>query len=31
MVQPLRVRPISWDEPELVSLATRPGTTPNRA
>ncbi len=29
--QPLRVRSIGWDEPELVPLATRPGTTPNRA
>ncbi|MDT5281599.1 MAG: hypothetical protein QOJ20_2794, partial [Mycobacterium sp.] len=22
---------VAWNEPELVSLATRPGTTPNRA
>ncbi|MCW2633523.1 MAG: hypothetical protein JWR88_2485, partial [Pseudonocardia sp.] len=29
--QPIRVRPVAWNEPELVSLATRPGTTPNRA
>jgi cell wall-associated NlpC family hydrolase len=27
----VRVRPVPWDFPELVPLATRPGTTPNRA
>jgi Cell wall-associated hydrolases (invasion-associated proteins) len=27
----VRVRPVPWDYPELVPLATRPGTTPNRA
>jgi cell wall-associated NlpC family hydrolase len=25
----VRVRPVPWDNPELVPLATRPGTTPN--
>jgi hypothetical protein len=29
--QPVRVRPFSFDEPELVPLATRPGTAPNAA
>lgn len=29
--QPVRTRPFSWDEPELVPLATRPGTAPNPA
>ncbi|MBA3905506.1 MAG: C40 family peptidase [Pseudonocardiales bacterium] len=29
--QPVRVRPVAWDYRELVPLATRPGTTPNRA
>jgi cell wall-associated NlpC family hydrolase len=27
----VRVRPVPWDYEELVPLATRPGTTPNRA
>ncbi len=27
----VRVRPVPWEYPELVPLATRPGTTPNRA
>jgi peptidoglycan DL-endopeptidase CwlO len=27
----VRVRPMNWDHRELVPLATRPGTTPNRA
>ncbi len=27
----VRVRPVPWDYKELVPLATRPGTTPNRA
>jgi cell wall-associated NlpC family hydrolase len=27
----VRVRPMIWDHRELVPLATRPGTTPNRA
>ncbi|MDN5751427.1 MAG: C40 family peptidase [Pseudonocardia sp.] len=27
----VRVRPVPWDHEELVPLATRPGTTPNRA
>jgi cell wall-associated NlpC family hydrolase len=27
----VRVRPVQWDHKELVPLATRPGTTPNRA
>jgi cell wall-associated NlpC family hydrolase len=27
----VRVRPVPWDYDELVPLATRPGTTPNRA
>ncbi|GAA1309772.1 C40 family peptidase [Pseudonocardia xinjiangensis] len=29
--QSVRVRPVPWDYAELVPLATRPGTTPNRA
>ena len=29
--QPVRVRPVSWNYEQLVPLATRPGTTPNRA
>ncbi len=29
--QPVRIRPLAWDEPELVPLATRPGTAPNPA
>jgi peptidoglycan DL-endopeptidase CwlO len=29
--KPVRVQPVSWDYRELVPLATRPGTTPNRA
>ncbi|OLT10353.1 hypothetical protein BJF78_29030 [Pseudonocardia sp. CNS-139] len=27
----VRVRPVNWNHEELVPLATRPGTTPNRA
>jgi cell wall-associated NlpC family hydrolase len=27
----VRVQPVRWDYRELVPLATRPGTTPNRA
>jgi cell wall-associated NlpC family hydrolase len=27
----VRVRPVPWNYSELVPLATRPGTTPNRA
>jgi hypothetical protein len=29
--QPVRVRPVPWNYEELVPLATRPGTAPNRA
>ena len=29
--QPVRTRPVDWDDPELVGLATRPGTAPNPA
>ena len=29
--RPVRVQPVPWDYRELVPLATRPGTTPNRA
>jgi cell wall-associated NlpC family hydrolase len=29
--KPVRVQPVPWDYRELVPLATRPGTTPNRA
>jgi cell wall-associated NlpC family hydrolase len=29
--QSVRVRPVPWNYAELVPLATRPGTTPNRA
>ena len=29
--QPVRVRPVPWNYGELVPLATRPGTMPNRA
>jgi len=29
--QPVRTAPLSWNEPELVPLATRPGTAPNSA
>ncbi len=29
--RPVRTRPVDWNDPELVSLATRPGTTPNPA
>jgi hypothetical protein len=29
--EPVRVRSVPWDYRELVPLATRPGTTPNRA
>ncbi|MGQ0483008.1 MAG: C40 family peptidase [Pseudonocardia sp.] len=28
---PVRTRPVDWDNPELVPLATRPGTAPNPA
>jgi cell wall-associated NlpC family hydrolase len=28
---PVRTRPVNWDDPELVPLATRPGTAPNPA
>jgi cell wall-associated NlpC family hydrolase len=28
---PVRTRPVDWSNPELVSLATRPGTSPNPA
>jgi len=30
-LQPVRVRPVPWNYDELVPLATRPGTNPNRA
>jgi cell wall-associated NlpC family hydrolase len=26
---PVRIRPVSWNDPELVPLATRPGTAAN--
>ena len=29
--QPVRTAPLSWNEPELVPLATRPGTAPHSA
>lgn len=29
--KPVRTRPVDWANPELVPLATRPGTTPNPA
>jgi cell wall-associated NlpC family hydrolase len=29
--QPVRTRKVDWNSPELVPLATRPGTAPNPA
>jgi cell wall-associated NlpC family hydrolase len=28
---PVRTRPVNWNDPQLLPLATRPGTAPNPA